>query len=117
MPIVAMVSFVGIYGISGSSFDLIVMVIFGVLGWVLRKLDVPLVPVILGVLLGNLMEANLRRAMTISDGNWLALFESPLALLLWAIAIIGFVLPILVGKAIKRRIHMAKDEPGATTVD
>ncbi len=114
MPIVAMVSFVGIYGISGSSFDLIVMVIFGVLGWGLRKFEVPLVPVILGILLGNLMEANLRRAMTISDGNWLALFESPLALLLWAIALIGFVLPIIVGKTIKRRIHMSKDEPGST---
>src|SRR5690606_16957169 len=57
MPIVAMVSFVGIYGISGSSFDLLVMIVFGVLGWLLRKLDVPLVPVILGVLLGNLMES------------------------------------------------------------
>ena len=41
---------------------------YGVLGWGLRKLDVPLVPIILGVLLGNQMEANLRRAMTISDG-------------------------------------------------
>ena len=39
-----------------------VMVGFGVLGWLLRKLDVPLVPVILGVLLGNQMEANMRRA-------------------------------------------------------
>ena len=39
-----MVSFVGIYGISGSSFDLIIMVMFGLLGWLLRKLDIPLVP-------------------------------------------------------------------------
>jgi putative tricarboxylic transport membrane protein len=113
MPIVAMVSFVGIYGISGSTFDLIVMVIFGVLGWVLRKLDVPMVPVILGVLLGNLMEANLRRAMTISDGDWTALFASPLSLTLWGIAIVGFVLPIIFGKGVKRRMRMSKDEPGA----
>jgi putative tricarboxylic transport membrane protein len=118
MPIVAMVSFVGIYGISGSTFDLVVMVIFGVLGWGLRKLEVPLVPVILGILLGNLMEANLRRAMTISDGDWTVLFTSPLALLLWAIAVVGFVLPILVGKRIKRRMHMAEEEPGGgTTTD
>ena len=118
MPIVAMISFVGIYGISGSTFDLLVMVIFGVLGWVLRKLDVPLVPVILGILLGNLMEANLRRAMTISDGDWTVLFTSPLAIILWTIAVVGFVLPILVGKRIKRRMHMAEEEPGgATSVD
>ncbi len=114
MPIVAMISFVGIYGISGSTFDLMVMVVFGVLGWVLRKLDVPLVPVILGILLGNLMEANLRRAMTISDGDWTALFASPLAIGLWVVAVAGFILPIIVGKALKRRMHMAKDDVGST---
>ncbi|PIW26009.1 MAG: tripartite tricarboxylate transporter TctA [Rhodospirillales bacterium CG15_BIG_FIL_POST_REV_8_21_14_020_66_15] len=113
MPIVAMVSFVGIYGISGSTFDLLVMIVFGVMGWVLRKLDVPLVPVILGVLLGNLMEANLRRAMTISDGEWGALFSSPLSIGLWAVAILGFVLPIIIGPIIRKRIMMRKDAEGA----
>lgn len=104
MPVVAMVSFVGIYGISGSSFDLMVMVGFGVLGWVLRKLDVPLVPVILGVLLGGAMEKNLRRAMTISDGDWSTLVASPLSIALWAIAIFGFILPILLGPTLRKRM-------------
>ncbi|MEP3435388.1 MAG: tripartite tricarboxylate transporter permease [Hoeflea sp.] len=98
MPAVAMISFVGIYGISGSTFDLMVMVFFGVLGWLLRKLDVPLVPVILGVLLGNQMEANLRRAMTISDGEWSALLASPLSIGLWLFAFFGFILPIVAGR-------------------
>jgi putative tricarboxylic transport membrane protein len=89
------------------------MVAFGVLGWVLRKLDVPLVPIILGVLLGNQMEANLRRAMTISDGDWGILVASPLAIGLWTIAIAGFVLPILVGGVLKRRMHMRRDEESA----
>ncbi len=113
MPVVAMVSFVGIYGISGSSFDLLVMVLFGLLGWILRKLDVPMVPVILGVLLGNLMEANLRRALTISDGDWSALFASPLSLALWAVAVCGFVLPLALGPLIRRR--MRRDEAGSTS--
>ena len=107
MPVVAMVSFVGIYGISGSSFDLVVMVGFGVLGWILRKLDVPLVPIILGILLGNAMEANLRRAISISNGDWSVLVGSPLAIGLWAIALIGFVLPIIFGAALKRRMRLA----------
>ena len=111
MPIVAMVSFVGIYGISGSSFDLLVMIGFGVMGWVLRKLDVPLVPVILGTLLGNAMESNLRRAVTISDGNWWTLVDSPLSITLWTIAAIGFVLPLVFGKAIKRR--MRREDEGS----
>jgi putative tricarboxylic transport membrane protein len=114
MPIVAMVSFVGIYGISGSSFDLLVMVGFGVLGWVLRKLDVPLVPIILGILLGNAMEANLRRALSISNGDWSVLVGSPLAIGLWAIALVGFVLPIIFGAALKKRMKLAdaKEEEG-----
>jgi len=113
MPIVAMIAFVGIYGISGSSFDLMVMIVFGLMGWVLRKLDVPLVPVILGVLLGNLMEANLRRAMTISDGDWTVLFASPLSIGLWTISIVGFVLPIMLGPVLRKRMMMRKDEEGA----
>lgn len=113
MPIVAMVSFVGIYGISGSSFDLMVMIGFGVMGWVLRKFDVPLVPIILGTLLGNSMENNLRRAVTIDNGNWWTLVDTPLAMTLWAIAIIGFVLPLLIGARVKAGMRLKKDQEGA----
>ncbi len=102
MPVVAMVSFVGIYGISGSSFDLLVMVGFGVMGWILRKLDVPLVPVILGILLGGEMEKNLRRALTISDGDPTALLASPLSIALWTIAVAGFIAPIVIGRIARR---------------
>ncbi|MCB1409496.1 MAG: tripartite tricarboxylate transporter permease, partial [Rhodobacteraceae bacterium] len=112
MPFVAMVSFVGIYGISGSSFDLLLMIGFGLMGWVLRKLDVPLVPIILGTLLGNTMENNLRRAITISNGDWWTLLGSPLAIGLWAVAVIGFLMPIIVGKALRSR--MKRDAEGAT---
>jgi putative tricarboxylic transport membrane protein len=103
MPAVAMVSFVGIYGISGSTFDLLVMVAFGVAGYLLRKLEVPLVPVILGILLGNQMEDNLRRALTISDGDWSILWASPLAIGLWAFAIAGFVAPMVFGRFVRPR--------------
>jgi len=113
MPVVAMISFVGIYGISGSPFELLMMVGFGLLGWVLRKLDVPLVPVILGTLLGNEMEVNFRRAVEISNGDYSVLVGSPLAIGLWTVAIVGFVLPIVVGGRIKRRMHMARDEESA----
>ena len=79
MPAVAMVSCVGIYGLSGSTFDLLMMIAFGVGGYILRKMDVPLVPVMLGVLLGSRMEDNLRQALTISDGQWSVLWKSPFA--------------------------------------
>jgi len=117
MPVVAMISFVGIYGISGSTFDLMLMVGFGVIGWVLRKLDVPLVPVILGILLGNEMEVNLRRAMTISDGDWFALVGSPLAIGLWVIAITGFVTPMIFNRINARRGRVSREEAETLDVD
>lgn len=110
MPVVAMISFVGIYGISGSTFDLTMMVGFGLVGWALRKLDVPLVPIILGILLGNEMEVNLRRAMTISDGDWTILVGSPLAIILWIIAIVGFILPIFMGRRVRQRMEAQRKE-------
>ena len=108
MPGVAMVSFVGIYGISGSSFDLLVMIGFGVMGWVFRKLDIPLVPVVLGIMLGDQMEKNLRRAMTISDGDWSVLVSSPLATGLLIAAVVGFVAPMVVGQYLR---HKPKADP------
>ncbi|HEY8594539.1 MAG TPA: tripartite tricarboxylate transporter permease [Devosiaceae bacterium] len=114
MPAVAMISFVGIYGVSGSTFDLLVMIIFGVLGYVLRKLDVPMVPVILGVLLGNNMETNLRRALTISDGDWSILWGSWLAILLWAMAIVGFIAPLVVGRFFRVTRQPALEEKAET---
>ncbi|MEE9335127.1 MAG: tripartite tricarboxylate transporter permease [Granulosicoccaceae bacterium] len=94
LPGVTMVSFVGIYSLSGSYFDLLLMVMFGVLGYFLRKLDVPTVPVILGILLGGHMENALRRAMIISDGDWMYLFSSPIAIGFWVAAVLGFVAPM-----------------------
>jgi putative tricarboxylic transport membrane protein len=83
MPIVAAVSFVGVFSISNSGFDLQLMIAFGVLGYLLRKLDVSLVPLVLGLLLGGDMERNLRRAMSISDGDWGVLIASPISVTLY----------------------------------
>lgn len=94
LPGVTMISFVGIYSLSGSYFDLILMVGFGLLGYVLRKLDIPTVPVILGILLGGHMEDALRRAMVIADGDLMYLFSSPISIGFWIAAVLGFVAPM-----------------------
>jgi putative tricarboxylic transport membrane protein len=94
LPGVTMVSFVGIYSLTGSYFDLLMMVGFGAAGYALRKLGVPLVPIILGILLGNYMEDALRRAMVLSNGDWTYLFSSPIAIGLWVAAILGFIAPV-----------------------
>ncbi len=102
LPGVTMISFIGIYSLSGSYFDLLLMIAFGALGYVLRKLDIPTVPVILGILLGGHMEDALRRAMVISDGDATYLFSSAIAIGLWAAAIIGFIAPMFMRGLLKK---------------
>ena len=102
LPGIMMVSFAGIYSLSGSAFDLILMIIFGLLGYVCRKIDVPTVPIILGILLGNEMEDALRDAMVISNGDYSYLFSSGISVGLWAAAVVGFVLPIFLRPFLKK---------------
>ena len=102
LPGVMMVSFVGIYSLTGSYFDLLLMTVFGIMGWLFRKLDIPTVPVILGILLGNAMENNLRRAMTLSDGDWTFLFSSGISIGLWLAAILGFFAPLFLRRIIRK---------------
>jgi putative tricarboxylic transport membrane protein len=102
LPGITMISFVGIYSLSSSYFDLLLMVGFGAMGFVLRKLDIPTVPVIMGILLGGHMENALRRAMVISDGDYAYLFSSPISIGLWIAAIIGFVAPMFLRGMLKK---------------
>ncbi|MCU0910585.1 MAG: tripartite tricarboxylate transporter permease [Rhodobacteraceae bacterium] len=102
LPGVTMVAFVGIYSLTGSSFDMLLMVAFGVLGWICRKLGIPTVPIILGILLGNAMEDNLRRAMVLSNGDWTYLFSSGISIGLWTAAVLGFVAPMFLRRFLKK---------------
>ncbi|MDR9437999.1 MAG: tripartite tricarboxylate transporter permease [Halomonas sp.] len=87
MPMVVMVAFVGVYSLNNSAFDLYMMLGFGVLGYALRKLEIPTVPVVLGLLLGGQMEFNLRRAMSISGGDWSILWSSGISVGIYLFAV------------------------------
>jgi len=98
LPGVAALSFVAVYAVNQSPFDLALMTGFGVVGWLMRKTGFPLAPVILGLVLGPLMEKSLRRAMALSGGEWSVLFDSPIAVTLWALAAASLVLPPLLAR-------------------
>jgi putative tricarboxylic transport membrane protein len=93
-PAVTALSFVAVYAVNQSTFDLVLMTTFGVLGYGLRKVDIPLAPIILGLVLGPLMERNIRRALLLSDGDWGVLFSSPLAILFWMLAALSVLIPM-----------------------
>jgi len=88
LPAIAAVSFVGVYAIHSTMFDLILMVALGVFGYILRKLNFPLSALILGFVLGELMESSLRRALSISQGELSILFDGYITKTLWILPLI-----------------------------
>ncbi len=101
MPLIAILSIVGVYVLNGSEFDLILMLIFGVIGFVMRKTGFPLAPLILGLVLGGLIEVNFRRALTYSYGEYSTFFESPISIGLWTITLLSLVAPLFI-KSLKK---------------
>ena len=79
---------IGAYGLKQSLFDVWVMLGFGVLGYVLRKLDFPLAPAILALILGPMMERSLRTTLEISAGSFGIFLDRPLALALLAVPVV-----------------------------
>ena len=103
IPGILAISFIGVYAINGTVFDLLMVVGIGVIGYFLRKMNVPMAPMVLGVVLGNMMEQNLRRALSITNGDPSILFESKISIGLWVAAILVGVVPPLMRSLSKRK--------------
>lgn len=78
LPLILFFSLIGVYFVSFNTFDIQMMVVFAVVAVVFRLLDFPLAPMILGFILGGMIEENLRRALLIYDDSWAFLWERPL---------------------------------------
>ena len=83
---------VGVFSLSNNPFDVLLMAIFGILGWVCVKLECEPAPMILGFILGPLMEENLRRAMLLSRGDPIVFFTKPISATFLIISIILLVI-------------------------
>ena len=75
-PIIVIFCFAGAYSVNENFFDVGVALIFGMLAWILRKLELPPVPILLGLVLGSMTETNFRRALLISNGSPKIFFSS-----------------------------------------
>lgn len=95
VPGILAVSAVGVYSVHATTFDLVLMAVFGVIGYLLRKQGVPMAPLILGFVLGDMMEQNLRRALSITNGELGILVGSPISIGLWTGAAVMVLLPPL----------------------
>jgi TctA family transporter len=109
-PAILLFCCIGAYSINNNVFDVYVTLPFAILGYVFRKLDCEPAPLLLGLVLGSLMEEYLRRAMTISRGDWSVFVTRPLSATLLAIAAALLLAVLLPAIARKREQAFAEEE-------
>jgi len=95
VPIILFFSITGVYFVSFNSFDIHMMIFIAVIAVVLRLLGFPMAPLLLGFILGGMLEENLRRAITVSDGSMSFLWERPSTLVLFCLTIVALFSPLL----------------------
>jgi putative tricarboxylic transport membrane protein len=105
-PLIISVCAIGAYSVHSSMIDVWYMLIFGVIGYVFKKLDYPLAPLVLALVLGDLAENALRQSLIMSQGSLLILFTRPISGVITAMAIAFFALPLVAPYLPKRRARV-----------
>ncbi len=103
LPLIIFFSLIGVYFVSFNTFDIHLMIWFAIAAVILRLLDFPMAPMILGFILGAMMEENLRRALLINNDSWSFLWERPLTAGILALAAVVLIAPVLLGALRRRR--------------
>lgn len=94
LPIIIAISIFGVYAVQFATFDLFLLVACGVLGYLFAKNDYPVAPLVLALVLGPMIENNMRRALTISNGDFSIFITKPLSLLFLVVAISWLLIPL-----------------------
>jgi putative tricarboxylic transport membrane protein len=94
-PMIVLLSMIGAYAVNNSTFDVWLVLLFGMIGYIFKKLDYPLAPLVVALVLGDMTEEALRQSLILSDGSLAIFFTRPIAAFFMVIAIILFLLPVL----------------------
>lgn len=95
VPAIAIIARIGVYSVHVITFDLFLMTGIGVLDYILHKLDFPLSPLLLDFILNELIEQNLRRALSISNDKLSILWSSSISLVTWTLVVMMLLLPLV----------------------
>jgi len=90
-PTIFTLCFLGSFSLNNSVYDMLIALVFGIIGYIMRKNGFPAAPAVLGVILGPIAEDEFGRALLLSGGRWQVLFQSPIAIFFYVIAIISVV--------------------------
>jgi len=83
MPIIFVLCTIGAFAIAARVFDIWVMLFFGVVGYAMRRMDYPMAPLVLGLVLGDILDKSLRRGLVLSDGDLTPFFVRPISAVIW----------------------------------
>jgi TctA family transporter len=109
-PAILLFCCIGAYSLNNNVFDVFMTIPFAILGYAFKKLECEPAPLLLGFVLGKLMEEYLRRAMTISRGDWSVFVTRPLSASLLAVAAVMLIIVFLPAIAKKREEAFAGDD-------
>ena len=101
LAMIAVLSVVGSYGYSNNIVDVWIMLGFGVFGYVLNKIDFPINPIILALVLGGILEENFRRALMVSNGDYMIFVSHPISVGLLVVAAISLLSPLFLRRLAK----------------
>jgi putative tricarboxylic transport membrane protein len=94
MAVIAVLCVVGSFAVTQRMFDVYVMLAFGVIGFLLREMKYPMAPLVLGIVLGDLLDLNLRRGLGLTNGDWTPFFTRPISAALCAIVVLTILMSI-----------------------
>jgi putative tricarboxylic transport membrane protein len=87
-PVILLICLVGTYSVNSSTFELAVLLLFGILGYFIRKMNYDMAPLILAMIIGPTMELSLRQALMRSDGSFSIFWESPITMTLIGVSVL-----------------------------
>jgi putative tricarboxylic transport membrane protein len=102
IPMIIAISIFGVYAVQVSMYDLLLLLACGVFGYFLSKNDYPIAPLVLGLVLGPMVENNLRRALTISNGDYSVFVTRPISLIFLLITLLWLIVPLILKSRGKR---------------
>lgn len=115
-PIIVLTSLIGAYSVSNNMFSVWLVVIFGIVGFFMKELDLPIAPLVLGLVLGPLFEKSLVQTSALGQGNFGILFQSPISVTILILALLLAVGPTVIGTLRRKQDLKRTKSKGLTHV-
>ena len=109
IPLIIAISVIGTYALRNNLSDVIIMILFGLIGYFMRAFGFESAPLVLGMVLSDILESNFRRALIISRGDLVGyFFKRPISIIIFVIILITLILPPVINKIKEKNAAAAK---------